>query len=257
VTGFARHWGDVDLPPALLLHCSLSHSGAWAGVARKLSGQLHLIAPDLVGHGQGPAHDPDRDYHDQTTEAALRWLPEGQTHLIGHSFGATVALRLALDHPHRVASLTLIEPVLFAAAGDSTGALAHRRGAADVASALATGGPRAATSVFLTNWGGGQPLDAMPVSQAKYMIDRIWIERASSPALDHDGAGLLPRLGAVACPVLLIEGALSPPVIADIHRAFVKEIPQAARVIIPEAGHMAPITHPGAVASAIAVHHSF
>lgn len=36
--------------------------------------------------------------------------------VIGHSFGATVALRLALERPELVRSLVLVEPVLFAAA---------------------------------------------------------------------------------------------------------------------------------------------
>ena len=37
--------------------------------------------------------------------------------VIGHSFGATVALRLAVEQPEKVRSLTLIEPVFFAVAG--------------------------------------------------------------------------------------------------------------------------------------------
>ena len=80
----------------------MAHSGAWDGVAHALSDRLHLVAPDLVGHGRGPAWDRAQDFHDQTTEAACGHLPKAPCHLIGHSFGATVALRLALEHPDRV-----------------------------------------------------------------------------------------------------------------------------------------------------------
>ncbi len=248
--GFARTWGQGD-KPALLLHCSLAHSGAWDGVARALSDRLTLSAPDLVGHGRGPDRDPSRDIHDQATEAAALHLPETPCHLIGHSFGATVALRLALDHPDRVASLTLIEPVLFAAAGDAPAARAHDDAIAGLGPLIEAGDEAGATRLFLSLWGSGTPLDAMPEAQRRYMIDRIWIVPASTPSLHHDSARLLPRLGQLTCPVLLIEGGESPPVISAIQTALGAAIPGHRRVVIDGAGHMVPITHAAEVASAI------
>ena len=252
MTGFARHWGQGG-EAALLLHCSLAHSGAWDGVARALAERLRLSAPDLVGHGRGPAPDPARDYHDQCTEVALGHLPPGRSHLIGHSFGATVALRLALDHPERIASLTLFEPVLFAAARGRPGWSAHVASMAGIGPRLASGDAAGATRDFLAQWGGGVPLEAMPSAQRSYMIDRIWVVPASAPALEEDSARLLPRLGQLTCPVLLIEGETSPPVIAEIQSALAAAIPQARRAVIAGAGHMAPVTHPADVAGAIAV----
>lgn len=250
MTGFARHWGQGG-DPALLLHCSLAHSGAWDGVARALSNRLALTAPDLVGHGRGPARDPARDYHDHCTELALEHLPDAPAHLIGHSFGATVALRLAHEHPDRVASLTMIEPVLFAAARGQPGWQAHKTAMAALGPCLAAGDAEGATRLFLSDWGGAVPLDAMPAAQRAYMIARIWIVPESAPALEEDRAGLLPCLGALACPVLLIEGDRSPPVIAEVQTALAAAIPQARRAVIPGAGHMVPITHPAEVAGAI------
>jgi lipase len=250
VTGFARVWGQGGAP-ALLLHCSLAHSGAWDELARALADRLTLTAPDLVGHGRGPAPDPARDCHDHATEAALAHLPDHPTHLIGHSFGATVALRLALDHPERIASLTLIEPVLFAAARGGPGWAAHIAAMACIGPRLAAGDAAGATRAFLAQWGGAVPLDAMPKTQQAYMIDRIWVVPASAPALEEDSAQLLPRLGQLACPVLLVEGAASPPVIAEIQSGLAAAIPQARRAIIPDAGHMVPITHAGPVAQEI------
>jgi pimeloyl-ACP methyl ester carboxylesterase len=235
-----------------LLHCSLAHSGAWAGVARALADRLHLVAPDLVGHGRGPDIDPEQDLHDQATAAALSHLPEVPTHLIGHSLGATLALRLALDHPKRVASLTLIEPVLFAAAAGRRGEAAHAATLAPLAPLLAAGEDEAAARLFLSVWGSGVPFDDMPEAQRRYMIDRIRIVPATDRALYHDSAQLLPRLGQMACPVLLIEGATSPRVIAEIQTALGAAIPHHHRAVIAGAGHMAPITHPAQVAAEIA-----
>ena len=251
MTGFARHWGQGD-EPALLLHCSLAHSGAWDGVARALSGRLRLSAPDLVGHGRGPARDAARDYHDHCTEQTVAHLPDAPCHLVGHSFGATLALRLALDHPGRVASLTLFEPVLFAAARGHPGWQNHRSTIAGLGPLLDAGQPEAAAALFLSQWGGDLPFAAMPPAQRAYMAERIWVVPDSAPALEEDRAALLPRLGQLRCPVLLLEGAQSPPVIAEIQAALTAAIPQARRVAIPGAGHMAPITHPSEVAAEIA-----
>lgn len=250
MTGFARVWGQ-GAEAALLLHCSLAHSGAWDGVARALSDRLTLRAPDLVGHGRGPAPDPARDYHDQATEAAAAHLPDRPTHLIGHSFGATVALRLALAHPERTASLTLIEPVLFAAARGKPGWAAHVAAMAGLGPRLAAGDAEGATRDFLSQWGGGVPLDAMPPAQRGYMTGRIWVVPASAPALEEDSARLLPRLDRLGCRVLLVEGETAPPVIAEIQTALAASIPQARRVVIAGAGHMAPISHPAEVAREI------
>jgi len=250
VTGFARHWG-AGKKPALLLHCSLAHSGAWEGVAHALSDRLRLTAPDLVGHGRGPAHDPARDYHDQATEAAKGHLPDAPCHLIGHSFGATVALRLALDHPGRVASLTLIEPVLFAAARGLPGWQRQMAEFAGLNAAFANGDQALATRLFLSVWGEGADFDDLPAAQRAYLQDRIWVVAASRAALEDDAARLVPRLSQLTCPVLLIEGDRSPPVIAEIQGALGAAFPGHRRAQIAAAGHMVPITHPRQVAAEI------
>jgi pimeloyl-ACP methyl ester carboxylesterase len=236
----------------LLLHCSLAHSGAWDGVARRLQDRFRLTAPDLVGHGRGPDRDPARPYHDQCTEAAGAHLPDMPCHLVGHSFGATVALRLALDHPGRVASLTLIEPVLFAAAAGCPAARAHDAAIAPLGPLVEAGDAEAAARLFLSLWGGGLPFDAMPEAQRRSMIERIWVVPASTPALHADSARLLPRLDRIDCPVLLLEGERSPPVIAEIQTALGAGLLGHARRVVAGAGHMLPITHPVDVADAIA-----
>lgn len=251
-----RRFGDGSGAPALMLHCSLAHSGAWSEVAARLGGVLDMTAMDLPGHGRSPPRDPGRDFHDQATEAARAALPEG-AHVVGHSFGATVALRLALEGV-AAASLTLIEPVLFAAARE-VGAPAHEAHVAafgPVLRAFEAGDHEGATRRFAATWGDGRPWDGLPEGLRAYQTERIALVFAGGPALDDDAAGLLApgRLEALGVPTLLIEGARSPEVVAAIQHRLTERLARAHRVVIEGAGHMAPLTHPDAVADAIRAH---
>lgn len=252
MSGFARHWGEAGGRAVLMLHCSLAHSGAWEGMVRALGPGYRVTAPDILGHGKAADIDPTRDLHDQCYEAVLPHLPEGRFDAVGHSFGATLALRLAEEMPDRIRSLTLIEPVLFAAAKGSGAFSAHLLRMADYARAEALGDRETTTRAFLDVWGNGARFEDVPPAQQFYAMDRIDLIKASEPALFEDSANLVPRLASMAAPVLLVEGDESPPIIAAILTRMEQDIPDTTRVSVPGAGHMVPITHPVAVAGAVA-----
>lgn len=250
MTRFARHWGQGPRQ-ALFLHCSLAHSGAWEGLVRALGPGFHITAPDILGHGKAPDIDPTRDLHDQCYEAILPHLPEGRFDAVGHSFGATLALRLAEDMPDRIRSLTLIEPVLFAAAKGSGEFGPYQQVIAEYDRLISEQSREEAAREFLRLWGAGGGLDDMPEGQQRYMIDRIHFIKASDDALFRDSANLVPRLGQVAAPTLLVQGDLCQPITSAIIDRMEQDIANTTRIRIPGAGHMAPITHPGPVAQAV------
>lgn len=233
-----------------MLHCTLAQGAAWGAVARHLRHRLHMTAPDLLSHGDGPVHAPDRDFHDQATQEAARHLPDAPCHLIGHSFGATLALRIALDHPERIKSLTMIEPVLFCAS-KGPGAVAHDAALADLPDAFLRGDTAQAARIFLEIW-GAEPFDAMPQPLQSYITDRIWIPAACAPALEQDTANILARLPQLHRPTLLLQGSQSHPVIAEISARLAQDIPNTQTQTLPDAAHMAPLTHPKQTAAAIA-----
>lgn len=252
-----RHFG-TGARPVLALHCSLAHGGAWLGLAAHLPGAT-LIAPDLPGHGTAPEWDGRADLHGLATRQTLNLLRQtGPVDVIGHSLGATVALRAALEDPDLIRSLTLIEPVLFCAAraADWPGWAGYVADHAPFAAHLAAGRPADAARHFQSIWGAGQPWDETPARQRAYIVDRIHLISAQNPTLLDDAAGLLApwRLESLGIPTLLIEGAESPPIIAAINDELARRLPQATRKVIPGAGHMAPVTHPAACAAAVAAH---
>lgn len=252
-----RHFG-TGARPVLALHCSLAHGGAWAALAAALPG-AKLIAPDLPGHGTAPDWDGRSDLHSLATRQTLALLREtGPLDVIGHSFGATVALRAALEDPDLIRSLTLIEPVLFCAARAAgwPGWAGYMADHAPFAAHLAAGRPEDAARQFQAIWGSGQPWEKIPARQRAYIVDRIHLIPAQNPTLIDDAAGLLTpwRLESLGIPTLLVEGAESPPIIAAINDELARRLPQATREVIPSAGHMAPITHANACAGPIAAH---
>lgn len=207
---------------------------------------------DLPGHGKAPDWDGVTDYGDAAHRLALVGLGQGADVLVGHSFGAVVALRMALERPDLVGRLVLIEPVLFAAAH---GTPAFDRNTADFAAyvaAMQAGDRLAATRAFTGIWGDGRAVDALPAPARDALVSRIHLIAAGAPTLHQDRAGLLApgRLEGLACPVRLIEGGDSPPVIGAIHDRLSARLPRVARHVIPGAGHMVPVTHPAQVVAA-------
>ncbi|EKE44153.1 hydrolase, alpha/beta fold family protein [Oceaniovalibus guishaninsula JLT2003] len=249
--GLRTHWDVAGQGPraALLLHCSLARGRAWAPVAARLDDLLQMTMPDLPGHG-GSDWD-GADFQRRATEVAATFC-DGPADLIGHSFGATVALRLAVERPETVRSLTLIEPVFFAAARGTPEHAAHEARMAPFAAALAQGCDRAAARAFIGVWGGA-PWDAMSDAQRDDMTARIGMVAAQRPGIEEDSGGVLTpgRLEAVGAPVLLIRGSRTQPVMAAIHARLAHRLPDTREVVVDGAGHMVPISHPDAVAGAI------
>lgn len=254
--GFPTYWTEFGQGPraALMIHCSLSHSGSWGGVARYLSGALHMTAFDMPGHGRSGAWDGRGEVQQVTTEIASTFC-EGPTDVIGHSFGATVALRLAVERPDLVRSLVLIEPVIFTVARIDAPDIhaGHEAAFAPFIAALAAGDRSMAAKEFTGIWGDGTPWDQVPEAQKALLAGQIHLIEAGAQALNDDPGGLLTPgvLEALACPVLLLEGSASPPVIPAINEGLAARLPDVDRAVIAGAGHMLPITHAAQVSNEI------
>lgn len=211
-----------------------------------------MVAPDLPGHGGAADWDAARFavYHDQACAEVAGLLPGPKGVVLGHSFGGTVALRLAIEQPEKVGALVLIEPVLFAAAGKGAGRRAVDGVLAELGPLLRAGQRAAALRLFLSVWGAEGP-DDMRLETRAYMEDRVHLIGVQNDMLEADTVGLLPRLAEVHVPVLLMSGAESPAVVPEIMAALDAGLPNARQEVVAGAGHMLPITHPKAVAERV------
>eukprot|EP00919_Chromeraceae_sp_WS-2016_P063138 GHVR01149392.1.p1 GENE.GHVR01149392.1~~GHVR01149392.1.p1 ORF type:complete len:194 (+),score=48.76 GHVR01149392.1:322-903(+) len=185
----------------------------------------------------------------------VRDLLTEPTDIIGHSFGATIGLRIAIENPELVRSLTMIEPVYFAAAlaDDPARVAAGDRNSGGFDAAFDAGDRMEAARIFNTGWGNSSGWEKTPEKLRQYMADRIHYVPASQPFLRDDNAGLLQpgRFARATMPVLLIDGGASGDMVDAISTSIARRLPNVTRKAIDGAGHMAPITHPQAVSSEI------
>jgi pimeloyl-ACP methyl ester carboxylesterase len=114
----ARDWGGGG-QPVVLLHGLASNARIWDGVASRLAGAgLRVVALDLRGHGASdqPASGYDFATLVRDLDAALAGLGLERPVLVGHSWGANIALQFAADRPGRVDALALVDGALLAVA---------------------------------------------------------------------------------------------------------------------------------------------
>lgn len=90
--------GDVG-PVLLLLHGTGAATHSWAGLAPLLAERFRVVAPDLPGHGYSGYSARARSLPGMAAAlgALLQALALSPALLVGHSAGAAVAVRLALD----------------------------------------------------------------------------------------------------------------------------------------------------------------
>ncbi len=96
-------------PDLVLVHGRTSNSGTWDCVLPDLAGyRVHTV--DLLGHGGASTPTTEDGFSIESQLAALVETLETLSKpffLLGHSMGGFLALRYALDHPHKLRGLVL------------------------------------------------------------------------------------------------------------------------------------------------------
>lgn len=241
----------------LALHCTMAHSGAWRGLAEALEGRFAVRAPDMYNHGRSPDWDGQGEFQLRMAEAALS-LIEGPVDVVGHSFGATVALRMAVLRPDLVRSLTMIDSVHMAVVRQDRPDILDQDQAtsAPFREALAAGEFERAARIFNRGWGDsrGPRWEDLPEARRAAMSRGVRIVPACGPSITDDLPGLLKPggLGAVTMPVLLIRGGETEATVRIVHEGLARRLPHAQNHVVPGAGHMVAITHPAEIAERLA-----
>ncbi|WP_161606074.1 alpha/beta fold hydrolase [Microlunatus speluncae] len=97
MTLFVAEAGDRGAPAVVLLHGAGTSGWMWARQAAVLAGELHLLIPDLPGHGRsnGIPWTSIADTATAVTDLVAERTADGRAHVVGLSLGGYVGLHLA------------------------------------------------------------------------------------------------------------------------------------------------------------------
>lgn len=107
---YAEAGADSGGPVVVLVHGIASRASQWDAVMAELGQTCHVIAPDLLGHGQSakPRGDYSLGAHACGLRDLLAALGHDRVSLVGHSLGGGIALQFAYQFPERVERLALV-----------------------------------------------------------------------------------------------------------------------------------------------------
>lgn len=257
--------------PVVLVHGSNSDYRTWDPVLDPMGSRFRTIAYSRRYHWPNAAIPEGADYcmreHVDDLERLIRGYELESVQLVGHSYGAFVALLFAMRQPRLVRSLVLAEPPVLTLFTSGTPTptemlrllLTRPRTAFAIAKFGATGVGPATTALRRGD------LDTAFRRFSPAVLGRSWFERLSKERLDQARTNLIPAelLGSgfadlddeavrsVSCPVLLLEGEHSPRLFHRLADRLFELLPHARRVQIPGASHIMHEDNPEAWARAV------
>lgn len=237
--------GDV---PILLIHAGVADRRMWDPVYDELARQRDVVRVDLRGFGESTDRPegelaPHRDVLDLLARQGIE-----RVHVVGASFGAGVAVEVALSDPAIVSSLMLVAP------GGSLipGRTPQLSEFADAENgALDAGDLDAAVEANLATWVDGPGQSPERVEPRVRELVALMQRRAFELTADWDDVEeleldppALDRLGELTTPTLVLTGGLDLDAIDQAASAVVSGVGGARRVSWPDVAHMPSLERP-------------
>ena len=245
-----RRQGTGD--PVVLVHGSGGGLHSWGPVASLLSGSYELWIPARRGYGPSDVPPGRKSFQDDVADLVAVLDAAGRpAHLVGASYGATLALHTAAAEPGRLRSLAVFEPPLFASGPavapllDRYRAAFERDGAAEMFAVLneVTRVPPEIVAAFLAAAGTRKP---DPAEERRAAVG--WLHDLEALADDGDDTA---RWSALTVPTLIMQGGDTWEPMPSTTAALAAALPAARRAIWPGQSHFATMTAPALFADTL------
>ena len=243
-------------PAILFIPGSFSTPAAWTAIQKSLPKDYRFISTSLCGYGTTEERRSIRNFRMdnqiEIIEAVVDKIGK-PVHLVGHSFGAMVALASALSGKFNVLSIatfeanpvTIIDPFQHHQLFEETKKIKEDYEAAFHA------GEKDAVKIIIDFWGGEGSFAAMPEVVREYCR-----QTAFSNVLDWHTAfnfnAKIEDYASLSMPVLLVRGAHANKQMLAITEALQTSIPNQRSAVIDGSGHFLITSHPNACAGLLA-----
>ena len=243
--------------PVVFLHSGPGSAADWRGVFERFTTGYQLVAVNAFGQGQTsdwPAGEVHIDQYVEMVSGLVGKFGE-PVHLVGHSYGGAVALRMASTSPRLVRSLAVVEPQAYPLLADDDPLLqAEVTEVADAFTrAVDEGRVEDAWRGFIDHYNGSGSWGVLPepVQQRLLRISEVAVRSWAALFTNPMTAGDLSRIGV---PVLVIQGGQTTGPERRLCEIVADRVPGARLVVVEGAGHMVPLTHSDATADALEAH---
>jgi pimeloyl-ACP methyl ester carboxylesterase len=233
--------------PIILIHGAIGDYNVWGLQMDALALNNRVIAisrryarPNKQPE-QGDSFDCTVALHAKDLKTFMKEMQIPSAHLMGHSYGAMIALRTAIDHPELVKSLILGEPAVESmlsgtAKGDSL--ITDFRSNSNIAVNLYKEGKNeAAVRQFLiTVLGSDDIYDVVPEAVREGWLQNLVegiciVETQDLASISRE------KLRQIKTPTLLIKGEYSPAYLALASDSLNVVIPNSELKLLPKASH--------------------
>ncbi len=236
-------------PAVVLIHGFAASMYSWRHAIGPLAAAgYHVVAFD--NRGFGFSDKPDTGYANadyvRLVVALLDSLHIPDAVLVGHSMGGEIAAEVALAHPERVRALALLDAAGLEVHWGFLLRAARWRMVGSIASGLRSRGVTA--RVLRSIYADPAKVTASDVDQYYAPVAEPDYGRALKGVLrEYRFDALRGRLSAIQVPTLLLWGTEDRLIPSAVGRHMAAELPRAAFVLVPRAGHAAPEEQPEAV----------
>lgn len=240
--------GPGDAPPVLFIHAGIADRRMWDPQWRSLTAERAVVRLDLRGYGESESRpagalSPVEDVLDTLSELGIE-----HCHVVGASFGAGVAVEVALTRPGVVASLLLCAPG-GSLIPDETAQLKEFVAAEDAA--LDRDDLDAAVEANLAWWVDGPHRESSQVDPGVREHVRTMQRRAFELTADWDDVEeaeleppALDRLDEINVPTLVLNGGLDLDAIDAAAQRVTDAVAGARRVDWPDVAHLPSMERP-------------